>query len=82
MTFANEGAGDRAARMLAGIVLLCAAWGGGIVSGAYGAVVLTIGALLLVTGIVGWCPAYSVFGISTRKVVEGHCPHCQPQQRV
>jgi thioredoxin family protein/DUF2892 family protein len=34
------------------------------------------GAIALGTGIVGWCPAYTLFGISTVKTPAGHCPHC------
>ena len=30
---------------------------------------LVIAAIALVTGLVGWCPAYAVFGISTTKKV-------------
>jgi len=30
---------------------------------------LVIGAIALVTGLAGWCPAYAAFGISTRKKV-------------
>jgi hypothetical protein len=28
---------------------------------------LVIGAIALVTGLAGWCPAYAIFGLSTRK---------------
>ncbi len=61
MKLLNEGATDRAARVVVGIVLLSlvfvgpkTAWG-------------WIGLLPLVTGLVGVCPAYLPFGISTCK---------------
>ncbi len=66
MRFANEGEWDRAVRMLSGIALLYAGWGG-IVSSALGIVLIAVGVVALTTGIVGWCPAYTVFGVSTRR---------------
>jgi hypothetical protein len=30
---------------------------------------LVIGAVGLVTGPAGWCPAYAIFGLSTRKKI-------------
>ncbi len=66
MRLLNEGDWDRAARMLAGIVLL----GLGVDQFAWGApavAMIAIGAILGVTGLVGWCPLYSVFRLSTRR---------------
>lgn len=72
MTFLNEGSADRVVRMLAGLLLLAAAW---MVSfHGLGIVLFAFGALALVTGLVGWCPAYSLFGISTLKTPAGHRP--------
>lgn len=55
----NEGTIDRALRVIAGIVLITMAatetvgmWG-------------WIGFLPLLTGVLGFCPAYSIFGLST-----------------
>ena len=74
MTFVNEGQSDRAVRMVGGIVLLTAGW---LLSlNALGVALFVIGAIALGTGIVGWCPAYSLFGISTPKAPAGHCPNC------
>ena len=81
MRFANEGDGDRAVRMLGGILLLYAGWGG-FVSGALGIVLMAAGAIALVTGIAGWCPAYTVVGASTRKAPAGHCPSCEAGHRL
>ena len=72
MAFMNEGKWDRATRILAGIALEYAAWmtwPTSIMS--HGATVnlvfLVIGAIALVTGLVGWCPAYALFDVSTNK---------------
>lgn len=55
----NEGTADRAVRIVLGLALLSlivigphTAWG-------------WIGVVPLITGILGWCPAYSILGIST-----------------
>jgi len=55
----NMGTIDRAIRMVAGLVLVALAIAG--VVGAWG----YIGIVPLLTGVVGGCPAYSLFGIST-----------------
>jgi hypothetical protein len=75
MTFANESRWDRAGRMLGGIALLSAGWAG-VSSGAIGMALITVGAVALGTGIVGWCPAYTGLGVSTQRVPTGHCPNC------
>ena len=80
MTFINEGRWDRGLRMLGGVLLLSASMAG-FVSGALGLVLIVAGAIALGTGIVGWCPAYTVFGVSTRKIAAGHCPHCEADHR-
>jgi hypothetical protein len=70
MTFLNEGQWDRTLRIVAGVLLLVAgAW---VVTGGTGTVLAVLGSVALVTGISGWCPAYSVCGVSTRNVAEGH----------
>jgi DUF2892 family protein len=74
MTFLNEGEWDRGARVLGGVLLLGAGWS--LVSGTLGMVLVGFGAVAIITGIAGWCPAYSVFGFSTRKVTSGHCRNC------
>lgn len=55
----NEGTIDRALRVIAGLVLIGLAATGTV--GVWG----WIGVLPLITGVVGFCPAYSIFGIST-----------------
>ena len=81
MRFANEGDADRAVRILAGILLLYAGWGG-FVSSTVGIALMAAGGIALATGIVGWCPAYTVLGVSTRKVPAGHCPNCEAGHRL
>ena len=72
----NEGTWDRVIRVVIGFVLGYVAWstwptGASFVSGAGVLTVLSlvIGAMAFVTGLVGWCALYKVFGISTNKRV-------------
>jgi DUF2892 family protein len=69
MKFLNEGQRDRSMRMLAGIVVVAAGWT--LASTALGVALFAVGAIVLGTGIVGWCPAYTLFGISTVKTPAG-----------
>lgn len=55
----NEASWDRIARVVVGLGLIGATLGG--VIGAWG----WIGVLPVVTGLIGWCPAYTLLGIST-----------------
>jgi len=55
----NEGTIDRALRVIAGLVLIGLAATGTV--GMWG----WIGIMPLLTGAIGFCPAYSIFGIST-----------------
>jgi Protein of unknown function (DUF2892) len=63
-SFINEAGWDRALRVVFGVVLLYLGWGG-VVGGSVGSILKIVGFLPLVTGIVGWCALYAVFGIST-----------------
>ena len=67
---ANENGIDRALRLVLGVVLLVASFmwldaGAGSITGIIAAI---IGAVLLITGLVGFCPAYRLVGMSTCKV--------------
>lgn len=75
MRFLNEGQWDRSVRMLAGILLVAAGWT--LASNALGVALVGFGAIALGTGIIGWCPAYTLLGISTVKTPAGHCPSCE-----
>jgi hypothetical protein len=64
MIKANEAGWDRALRTLFGIVLLYVAWAG-ITAGWLTGAAIGVGIVLLITGLVGWCPLYSLLGVST-----------------
>jgi hypothetical protein len=55
----NEGTVDRALRIIAGLVLIALAATGTV--GLWG----WIGVVPLATGLLGWCPAYTLLGINT-----------------
>lgn len=55
----NEGTADRIVRVIAGLVILSLAFIGPKTAWGY------IGLLPIATGLVGYCPAYALFGIST-----------------
>lgn len=55
----NEGGMDRIARIAAGLVLIGLAATGTV--GVWG----WLGIVPLVTGAIGWCPAYTLLGINT-----------------
>jgi hypothetical protein len=62
----NEGTVDRIIRVIVGIALLAFGLFGGI-SGWLLWVVYILGAILLVTGIAGFCPLYALLKFSTAK---------------
>jgi hypothetical protein len=55
----NEGTLDRAVRVIAGLVLIALTLTGAI--GMWG----WIGVVPVLTGLIGWCPAYRLLGINT-----------------
>ena len=55
----NEGGLDRSLRVIVGLVLVGLAATGTV--GVWG----WIGVVPIATGLMGWCPAYTAFGIST-----------------
>ncbi len=57
----NVGSVDRGIRILLGLVVIAA----GIFYHSY---LGAVGLVLLLTGIIGWCPAYLPFGISSCRV--------------
>lgn len=60
----NEAGWDRVLRVAAGAVILYLGWAG-VVTGTLGLILKIGGFLPLVTGLVGWCPAYALLGVST-----------------
>lgn len=57
----NVGSVDRALRLIVGIVLLSLVFVGPQTPWGW------LGLVPLVTALIGWCPAYSIFGIKTCK---------------
>jgi len=62
----NEANWDRIARVVLGIILLFLGLTG-VVTGVMGIVFDIFGAIFLVTGLVGFCPLYTLFKFSTKK---------------
>jgi hypothetical protein len=58
----NEGGLDRGLRIIVGVALIGLTLAGKI--GVWG----WIGVVPLATGLIGWCPAYSIFGFKTCKI--------------
>lgn len=61
---ANESSLDRIVRSVVGIALIALA-AAGMVAAPWLFLVWAVGAILLVTGLVGFCPLYAVLRIST-----------------
>jgi hypothetical protein len=62
----NETMVDRIVRVVVGALLIYA-WYAMLVTGVMATVALIIGLVLVITGLIGWCPLYSLFGIGTRQ---------------
>jgi len=62
----NEGSIDRILRVVVGLVLIALGLFG-LAAGAWMYVVYVLGAILFVTGVVGFCPLYRLFRFSTAK---------------
>lgn len=63
----NVGGIDRIARILAGALLLVLTFAGPLAQALFPWGFL--GFVPLLTGLIGWCPAYRIFGLKT-------CSHC------
>jgi hypothetical protein len=61
----NVGTPDRIIRIFVGIAF-AAGLVAGVVSGPLAYLVGIVAAILLVTGVIGFCPLYAIFRISTR----------------
>lgn len=66
MPFINEAPWDRIVRVILGIGLLALAWAG-VVTGGWGIALLVVGAIALLTGLVGFCPLYALLKFRTNK---------------
>ncbi len=62
----NESNVDRIIRVVLGIALLVVGFGG-FIGGALGLVFKIVGALSLLTGVVGFCPLYALLKFKTKK---------------
>lgn len=61
----NEGSIDRGLRIAAGLALIALAASGTV--GVWG----YLGVVPLITGLVGWCPAYTLLGLNTCGLKKG-----------
>jgi len=61
----NESGWDRILRVILGVALIYVGWSGQ-VAGTLGTILLVVGLIPLITGIVGWCPLYSLFHMGTK----------------
>ncbi|MBQ4820955.1 DUF2892 domain-containing protein [Aquimarina sp. MMG016] len=66
----NLGKIDSVIRILIGIVLAYLFYEN-YVSGTLGIVLLSVSGVLVITGFMGWCPLYRLFGIKTCQVKNG-----------
>ncbi len=62
----NESVLDRVIRVVVGLVMV-ALYAFGAVTGGLGVVLTIVGAVLVVTGAVGFCPLYALLKIQTAK---------------
>lgn len=60
----NMGPADRIIRVLLA-ALFAYLYFGGVVTGTWGIVLVVLGGVFLLTSLVGFCPLYAPFGIST-----------------
>jgi len=62
----NESGLDRTTRVVAGVILLTL-YLFSMVTDAFGILLLVVSAILIITGIVGFCPLYALLKINTHK---------------
>ena len=68
MSFANVGSFDRILRILIGAALIGYVFLGGSIqpSSTMGIGTIVVGAILVVTAFISFCPIYAIFGLRTR----------------
>ena len=59
----NEGTLDRGVRLVTGLILLALVFTS--LAGIWQIIAAVVGLILLATGAIGFCPLYTLFGIST-----------------
>ncbi len=65
---ANVGQTDKMIRLVAGVVLIAVAfWKLGGIATTAGIVAVVVGAVLMATAIINFCPAYGLLGLRTNK---------------
>lgn len=64
MIKANESGWDRIIRIVLGLAMLALGWSG-FVGGPVGVLLQWLGFIPLLTGLIGWCPLYAIFGLRT-----------------
>jgi Na+(H+)/acetate symporter ActP len=62
----NESNADRIIRAVLGIILLFLGFGG-MLAGTWAIVAEVLGAIMLLTAAIGFCPLYTLFKFSTKK---------------
>ncbi|MCW8839410.1 MAG: DUF2892 domain-containing protein [Gammaproteobacteria bacterium] len=62
----NMGTVDRAIRLIL-VAIIAILFATGQLTGLAATILGIVAVIFLVTGVIGWCPAYLPFGISTRK---------------
>ena len=62
----NMGTIDRSIRLTIAVVI-AALYFAGVISGTVALILGILAVIFVVTSLIGWCPAYLPFGISTRK---------------
>lgn len=62
----NESTMDRVIRFVLGAILAYA-WYAMLLTGLLATVALVLGVVLMLTGLIGWCALYSLFGMNTRQ---------------
>jgi len=62
----NMGSTDRIVRIIIAVIL-AALYLMGTVTGTLGIIFLIVAVVFLVTSLLGWCPLYLPFGLSTKK---------------
>ena len=72
MSFRNVSTLDRMIRLLVGLLMVWAGWSGAVDDRALELGLRWFSLVPLVTGAMGWCPVYTLLGVSTRRLAARH----------